>query len=398
MQLQMDNIFYKGLEKTQKVKIYKDKYILKSYREQFSPACAAAVVSGSLNGILGIDNSEQNNIEIQDVINIFSKYFKDKFDESKKNLEYYTGNNFDKLLLLIKKILKKKKIIFGTKKTKKIPIKYLIRKIKKYIYIEIKKYKKDFKFTNNEFIKFYDNLDNRYLKNYLILLGKNIIENDSKFISKMIKNNMSYEIENVCIRLLKKNIENNSNFLKKSINGYKITDFINSNYNSNFFSYFYKWDFEKELKDTLKTYNCYCLITKKNPSTSCFGNWSIKYSIDVFASKLNKNIEASIFMSLSKESKIQIKTNNRKYEMKYWKLFKQKFREKNSNLIFHLKNHYCHIFALRQYYDKKKKKNVREVLISKKGQRPKDWVPFKYIISTLLKWIGYAIISVDLID
>ena len=76
----------------------------------------------------------------------------------------------------------------------------------------------------------------------------------------------------------------------------------------------------------------------------------------------------------------------------------KKFREKNSNLIFHLKNHYCHIFAIREYYDQEKRKNIKEVLISKKGQSPKHWVSFKYVTNTLKKWSGYAIIAVDLLD
>ena len=114
-----DNIFYKGL-KNQKNRLYKDEYILKGYQEQFSPACGAAVVAGSINGLLKIENTDNRSLKIKDILNIYSNYFKKNLDENKEKLELYTGGNFDKLLILIKKILKKKKIYFGTKKAKKI--------------------------------------------------------------------------------------------------------------------------------------------------------------------------------------------------------------------------------------------------------------------------------------
>ena len=85
-------------------------------------------------------------------------------------------------------------------------------------------------------------------------------------------------------------------------------------------------------------------------------------------------------------------------------------------LIYHLKNHYALIFALREWEEEKiappptkedaqqsadvrfeaVRVRVREVLTARKGQGPSEWVSFEEMRETLLAWQGYKVLSVKL--
>ncbi len=63
-------------------------------------------------------------------------------------------------------------------------------------------------------------------------------------------------------------------------------------------------------------------------------------------------------------------------------------------LLFHLKNHYALIFAVREWYHEQNQQYVRQVLTARKGQRPTAWIDFDEIREVLLSWDGYKIISI----
>ena len=64
-------------------------------------------------------------------------------------------------------------------------------------------------------------------------------------------------------------------------------------------------------------------------------------------------------------------------------------------LIFHLKNHYALIFALREWTDATTGVAVRQLLTARKGQRPVAWIDFSEARTTLLSWEGYKIMAIS---
>ena len=93
-------------------------------------------------------------------------------------------------------------------------------------------------------------------------------------------------------------------------------------------------------------------------------------------------------------------------------------------LIFHLKNHYALIYALREQTDhippaagmtgtgtvgatgdEAAAGNVpevvrprprREMLTARRGQRPAEWIPWEEARETMLRWTGYGVMAVQL--
>lgn len=63
-------------------------------------------------------------------------------------------------------------------------------------------------------------------------------------------------------------------------------------------------------------------------------------------------------------------------------------------LLFHLKNHYALIFALREWVTEGGE-HVRQVLTARKGQRPSAWIDFAEMRSTLIGWAGYKLLTVE---
>lgn len=65
----------------------------------------------------------------------------------------------------------------------------------------------------------------------------------------------------------------------------------------------------------------------------------------------------------------------------------------SSALIYHLRNHYALLFALREWVEPDGTQ-VRQVLTTRRGQRPSTWIDFEEIHGTFLKWGGHKIMAV----
>lgn len=65
-------------------------------------------------------------------------------------------------------------------------------------------------------------------------------------------------------------------------------------------------------------------------------------------------------------------------------------------LIFHLKNHYALIFALREWDEAAEGRRVRQVLTARKAQRPTAWIDFEEVRDVVLSWQGYKVLSLSL--
>ena len=75
-----------------------------------------------------------------------------------------------------------------------------------------------------------------------------------------------------------------------------------------------------------------------------------------------------------------------------WRRLTTLFAADGSALIFHLKNHYALVHALRERTDRDGRR-TREMLTARRGQRPNAWIPWEEARSTMLRWSGYAIMQ-----
>ncbi|KAH8097454.1 hypothetical protein JL720_345 [Aureococcus anophagefferens] len=73
------------------------------------------------------------------------------------------------------------------------------------------------------------------------------------------------------------------------------------------------------------------------------------------------------------------------------------FLDPRACLLFHLKNHYALIYALRDWVDTSdpaKPRRVRQMLTARKGQRPSAWIDWLEARETMLNWAGYKMMVV----
>ena len=57
-------------------------------------------------------------------------------------------------------------------------------------------------------------------------------------------------------------------------------------------------------------------------------------------------------------------------------------------IVFHLKNHYALLFALREWTTRDGVR-VRQLLTSRRGQKPKHWIDWEEARNIMIKWPGY---------
>jgi hypothetical protein len=76
-----------------------------------------------------------------------------------------------------------------------------------------------------------------------------------------------------------------------------------------------------------------------------------------------------------------------------WGKLSAAFNRPDASLIFHLKNHYALIYALREWTSEGKR--VRQLLCARKGQRPSAWVDWLEARETILGWAGYKLMVAE---
>ena len=76
-----------------------------------------------------------------------------------------------------------------------------------------------------------------------------------------------------------------------------------------------------------------------------------------------------------------------------WGKLSAAFNRPDASLIFHLKNHYALIYALREWTSDGKR--VRQMLCARKGQRPSAWVDWLEARETILGWAGYKLMVAE---
>ena len=122
------------------------------------------------------------------------------------------------------------------------------------------------------------------------------------------------------------------------------------------------------------------------PHTSVVGNSSLMKAAEIAASKhTNINLNARIFISNSKK----------RPEQESWNMLKKSLQDKNSQIIFHLTNHYAPVYAAREYMLHGKLQ--RQILTSYAGQKPSAWIHWTDALKIINKWAGYKFMIFELV-
>lgn len=139
-------------------------------------------------------------------------------------------------------------------------------------------------------------------------------------------------------------------------------------------------------------------LNRSRPSTGFFGNWGIFQA----AKRLSRariadgmSLRCSVLMAkaargsnavirvLSKDPPDRIATQ--------WAMLRDAFSAEDNVLLFHLTNHYALVFALREWVAADGTP-VRQILTTRRGQRPKAWIDFDEARKIVCKWSGYKLL------
>jgi hypothetical protein len=77
-----------------------------------------------------------------------------------------------------------------------------------------------------------------------------------------------------------------------------------------------------------------------------------------------------------------------------WDALRSAFTHDDTVLLFHLKNHYALIFALREWTHTETGECCREILTARRGQRPSAWISFMEAREIMISWEGHKILAI----
>eukprot|EP00241_Pyramimonas_parkeae_P005611 CAMPEP_0114254112 /NCGR_PEP_ID=MMETSP0058-20121206/16791_1 /TAXON_ID=36894 /ORGANISM="Pyramimonas parkeae, CCMP726" /LENGTH=404 /DNA_ID=CAMNT_0001368281 /DNA_START=45 /DNA_END=1256 /DNA_ORIENTATION=- len=142
-------------------------------------------------------------------------------------------------------------------------------------------------------------------------------------------------------------------------------------------------DYSKELKTLFHKMGALEKISRSNPSTADFGNWAILQAVARLsaARELPKGIgiSASIIAGKKLKGRGQLEIvvsykDTEEIKSQQWSKLRELFTQENAVLLFHLRNHYALVYALREWAGKGPGDLLtRQILTSRRGQRPSTW-------------------------
>lgn len=187
---------------------------------------------------------------------------------------------------------------------------------------------------------------------------------------------------------------------------------------------------KKQLRDTLYQYlhlldGLAKLERSEKPSTAICGNEAIVRAIEAINASesdmdrlglTGRKLQATVFMGKQSSAEAQPSSAPRSHQAMWqilqadseerrqeaWVGLWRDFSRESTVLIYHLKNHYALVFAMREWHEPLQQKyheqprQRREILTARKGQRPSTWIAWDEVYATLCAWDGYKIVSVSI--
>lgn len=204
-----------------------------------------------------------------------------------------------------------------------------------------------------------------------------------------------------------------------------------------------KWDWKTELFGIIKSMAGITKLshpTKAN--TAAIGNWGITEATRLLSESrgLGTYVTCRLFMGKKKtvKSKVDVPLSHKDDEhtiTTQWDALRAHFGRADTVLLFHLKNHYALIFALREWVEYRDVSaafdtasveesvkdaathagngavpvsslsskamvavTVRQILTTRRGQRPSAWIDFAEARQTMIGWEGYKIMAISAKD
>jgi len=342
---------------------------LNGWVKQPSPCCAAASVAGAWNAIHRLSRSDQNALHHTDVIQILKEILEHQIQSKQGRFERLLGASIEPLIQGLEDFLFEKGYPRVPKKGEAPKRKVLLNALRE-----------------------------------LVLTQAQQAEPEAVY-SLMAELYSDQNQENVSEELTSTDEGNDlEDDEEKEDEDHEVIPERHGSIPSN-------WKWKMELLEILKKRNGINKLCGESPSTAAFGNWGV---IEAIRRLSNQNgecyspLKASLFAGHARTSKSKLpipitRKDSEQVIENQWALLRSAFLQDSTALIFHLKNHYALVFALREWSDSciqedgsTKVVHVKEMLTAKKGQRPSAWISWKESREIMLSWDGYKIMIVEI--
>lgn len=166
-----------------------------------------------------------------------------------------------------------------------------------------------------------------------------------------------------------------------------------------------KWNWRFELAGILN--KCRGLKRLEDPvvpSTTIIGNWGILEGAPRLAEARglgSSGFQATLLMGKKLNAKCKIEAplsakDSKEKITQQWNILRSAFQRDDCVLLFHLKNHYALIYALKEWVERDMTSasditHKRQVLTARRGQRPSAWIDFEEVRSQMISWEGHKI-------
>ncbi|CAE7343656.1 Aste57867_18254 [Symbiodinium microadriaticum] len=167
-----------------------------------------------------------------------------------------------------------------------------------------------------------------------------------------------------------------------------------------------KW--KKEMSELFGARKAVFRLRAERPNTSEVGSGNLKQAAELLGTRDNARDNESLKVtcllgrrhSFKNTAAFVSKGDGDPEVRKQWSLLKQAFADPGSVLLFHLTNHYALIFAWREWMEPNAIEEIplrlrRQILTSRRGQRPSAWIDFEEVRKILLSWSGYHVLQLQ---
>lgn len=164
------------------------------------------------------------------------------------------------------------------------------------------------------------------------------------------------------------------------------------------------WNWALDLQKIIKSVSGFRKLSDEGcPSTAPIGNLGVMEAVQNLteAANIAPAIEIRLFMGARRGTKSKLAiavshSDDAAAISQQWDVFRTAMASANSVLLFHLRNHYALVFALREYTAAEGGNITREILTARKGQRPTVWINFEEMREIVLGWDGYKVMRLSL--
>lgn len=473
-------LFPMGIPDSQQVSINFNKGLLNGWVKQPSPCCAAAAVAGAWNCLSNVKRHDCNAMNHKNVLNIYISMFEESIRKKKESFERKLGGSAELLFEILFAELNNRGYYLKVQKPKTVK-KETLKKLLLFLCCNYHKDHVAIKATDVGNLEDLNNANNTNedlagnpldvtnsvpgpvhpLECIYQLFSQDTIatfmasisdipavtdeccDSNGKGNDSVVKGEQNDDVEDD-----EKEEEEEEELIDVVPVNTKKTKFkkmIKAEGDSSSSSVGNKWNtWLSEAMAIIKTISgLHRLTYVDRPSTTAIGNWGLLQGVPLLSEYcgLGTQVQIRLFMG-SKSVSSKNKNLNIQYDyvtlcrrdtsgpddtpaspeeeftiQKQWDALRSEFMKDRTVLLFHLKNHYALVYAVREWSSPldtigtdivasgnspetnncpptHSRKRVRQILTARRGQRPTVWMDFEEVRQVLLSWDGYKMMSI----